>query len=106
VPWDDRCRARFNDVESLWRTQRPLWLAEPAPAAQDLLKAGGAFVDASDRLVLVIEQHLSRLTAILNLFQLVMMAAGHRGGGHDAVTPATMYVINPAGTAAAGFAQG
>mgnify|MGYP001612914216 CR=1 FL=1 len=31
VPWDDQVRARFNDVESLWRTQRPLWLAEPAP---------------------------------------------------------------------------
>ncbi|WP_397410806.1 type IV pili methyl-accepting chemotaxis transducer N-terminal domain-containing protein [Polaromonas sp.] len=94
VPWDDQVRARFNDVESLWRTQRPLWLAEPAPAAQELLKAGGAFVDASDRLVLVIEQHLSRLTAILNLFQFLMMALAI-GGAVIMLFTGYMYVINP-----------
>jgi two-component system nitrate/nitrite sensor histidine kinase NarX len=94
VPWDDQVRARFNDVESLWRTQRPLWLAEPAPAARDLLEAGGAFVDASDRLVLVIEQHLSRLTAILNLFQLLMMVLAI-GGAVIMLFTGYMYVINP-----------
>ncbi|MDP3412855.1 MAG: type IV pili methyl-accepting chemotaxis transducer N-terminal domain-containing protein [Polaromonas sp.] len=94
VPWDDQVRARFNDVESLWRIQRPLWLAEPAPAAPDLLKAGGAFVDASDRLVLVIEQHLSRLTAILNLFQFLMMVLAI-GGAVIMLFTGYMYVINP-----------
>lgn len=94
VPWDDQVRARFNDVESLWRTQRPLWLAEPAPAAQDLLQAGAAFVDASDRLVLVIERHLSRLTAILNLFQLLMMVLAI-GGAVIMLFTGYMYVINP-----------
>ncbi len=94
VPWDDQVRARFNDVESLWKTQRPLWLAEPAPAAQDLLQAGAAFVDASDRLVLVIERHLSRLTAILNLFQLLMMVLAI-GGAVIMLFTGYMYVINP-----------
>lgn len=94
VPWDDQVRARFNDVESLWRAQRMLWLAEPAPAAQELLTAGGAFVDASDRLVLVIEQHLSRLTAILNLFQLLMMVLAI-GGAVIMLFTGYMYVINP-----------
>lgn len=96
VPWDDQVRARFNDVESLWRAQRMLWLAAPAPAAQELLEAGGAFVDASDRLVLAIEQHLSRLTAILNLFQLLMMVLAI-GGAVIMLFTGYMYVINPLG---------
>ncbi|HYW58445.1 MAG TPA: type IV pili methyl-accepting chemotaxis transducer N-terminal domain-containing protein [Polaromonas sp.] len=94
VPWDDQVRSRFNDVESLWRTQRPLWLAETAPAAQELLEAGGAFVDASDQLVLAIEQHLSRLTAILNLFQVLMMVLAI-GGAAIMLFTGYMYVINP-----------
>ncbi|MGQ2978074.1 MAG: type IV pili methyl-accepting chemotaxis transducer N-terminal domain-containing protein [Polaromonas sp.] len=94
VPWDDQVRARFSDVEALWRTQRPLWLADPPPAARDLLQAGAAFVDASDRLVLVIERHLSRLTAILNLFQLLMMGLAI-GGAVIMLFTGYMYVINP-----------
>lgn len=96
VPWDDQVHQRFADVESLWFAQRPLWLAEPAPQAQILLKAGGEFVEASDRLVLAIEQHLSRLTAILNLFQLLMMALAI-GGAVIMLYTGYMYVINPLG---------
>lgn len=96
VPWDDRVRQRFTDVESLWRDQRQLWLSEPAPPAQVLLKAGDDFVGASDRLVLAIEQHLSRLTAILNLFQLLMMALAI-GGAVIMLYTGYMYVINPLG---------
>ncbi|MEO8390585.1 MAG: type IV pili methyl-accepting chemotaxis transducer N-terminal domain-containing protein [Polaromonas sp.] len=96
VPWDDQVRQRFADVESLWRGQRRLWLAEPAPQAQILMKAGGEFVEASDRLVLVIEQHMSRLTAILNLFQLLMMALAI-GGAVVMLYTGYMYVINPLG---------
>jgi two-component system, NarL family, nitrate/nitrite sensor histidine kinase NarX len=94
VPWDEQIRARFNDVESLWQSQRPLYLAEPAPIAQDLMTAGSAFVDASDRLVLVIEAHLSRLTALLNLFQLLMMVLAI-GGAVIMLFTGYMYVINP-----------
>jgi two-component system nitrate/nitrite sensor histidine kinase NarX len=96
VPWDDQVRLRFANVESLWHDQRQLWLAEPAPQAQTLLKAGGEFVEASDHLVLVIEQHLSRLTAILNLFQLLMMALAI-GGAVIMLYTGYMYVINPLG---------
>ncbi len=96
VPWDDQVRQRFAEVESLWREQRQLWLTEPAPAANVLLKAGGEFVDASDRLVMVIEQHLSRLTAILNLFQFLMLALAI-GGAVITLFTGYMYVINPLG---------
>jgi len=96
VPWDDKVRQRFADVEVLWRDQRQLWLTEPAPQPQVLRKAGNEFVDACDRLVLVIEQHLSRLTAILNLFQLLMMALAVSGAVVMLYT-GYMYVINPLG---------
>lgn len=96
MPWDAQVRERFSEVEALWREQRPLWLAESPPQAQTLLKAGGEFVDASDRLVLVIERHLSRLTAILNLFQLLMMALAV-GGAVVMLYTGYMYVITPLG---------
>jgi len=96
VPWDEQVRQRFADVEALWHDQRQLWLVEPPPQAQAqvLFQAGNKFVDASDRLVLVIEQHLSRLTAILNLFQLLMMAVAVCGAVVMLYT-GYMYVINP-----------
>ncbi len=96
VPWDDQVRQRFAEVESLWRDQRQLWLAEPAPQLQVLQKAGEEFVAASDRLVLVIEQHQSRLTAILNLFQLLLLALAI-GGAVIMLYTGYMYVINPLG---------
>ena len=94
MPWDDGVRQRFSEVELLWRAQRPLWLAEPAPASPVLLKAAGDFVDASDRLVLTIEEHLSQLTAILNLFQLLMLAFAGAGAVIMLYTGYS-YVINP-----------
>lgn len=96
LPWDDQVRQRFATVESLWGEQRPRWLAEPPPATQDSLQAAGDFVDAIDRLVLVIEQHLSRLTAILNLFQFLMMAFAI-GGAVVMLYTGYQYVINPLG---------
>ncbi len=96
MPWDDQVRERFAVVESLWRAQRQLWLAEPAPTAPVLLSAAGEFVDASERLVLVIEQHLSRLTAVLNLFQFLMLALAI-GGAVITLFTGYLYVINPLG---------
>jgi two-component system nitrate/nitrite sensor histidine kinase NarX len=96
VPWDAPVRERFATVESLWAQQRPQWLAEPPPTTQDSLQAAGEFVDAIDRLVMVIEQHLSRLTAILNLFQFLMMALAI-GGAVVMLYTGYQYVINPLG---------
>lgn len=94
VPWDEQVRQRFAVVESLWREQRPRWLAETALSKQASLTAAGDFVDAIDRLVLAMEQHLSRLTAILNLFQFVMLALAIAGAVVMLYT-GYQYVINP-----------
>ena len=94
VPWDDQVRERFVLVDSLWKAQRQQWLGEPAPTLQASQQAAGDFVEAIDRFVLAIEQHLSRLTAILNLFQFAMMALAI-GGAVVMLYTGYLYVISP-----------
>ena len=92
VPWDELVGQRFSRVESLWATQRQQWLSAPGPTGS--LQAAGDFVDAIDSFVLAIEQHLSRLTAILNLFQFAMMALAI-GAAVVMLYTGYLYVISP-----------
>lgn len=94
IPWDDQVRERFVLVESLWAEQRRHWLNETGSTAQSSLQAAGDFVEAIDRFVLAIEQHLSRLTAILNLFQFAMLALAI-GGAVVMLYTGYLYVISP-----------
>lgn len=96
VPWDRQVQQKFFAVDSLWRRHRQQWLAESAPTAQASQQAAGDFVDAIDGFVLAIEQHLSRLTAILNLFQFVMLVLAI-GGAAVMLYTGYQYVINPLG---------
>jgi two-component system nitrate/nitrite sensor histidine kinase NarX len=94
VPWDDQVRQQFAVVESLWQVQRRHWLAVPALPVEASLQTAGDFVEAIDRFVLAIERHLSRLTAILNLFQFAMMALAI-GGAVVMLYTGYLYVISP-----------
>lgn len=94
VPWDDSGRENFAIIEALWRVQRAQWLLAEPLSPQDSLQTAGLFVDAIDRFVLSIEQQMSRLTAILNLFQFVMMALAI-GGAVLMLYTGYLYVINP-----------
>jgi len=96
VPWDEPVQKQFAVVESLWRAQRQQWLTEPGPTVDVSLQAAGDFVEAIDRFVLAIEQHLSRLTAILNLFQFAMMVLAI-GGAVIMLYTGYLYVISPLG---------
>ncbi|MEO6017497.1 MAG: type IV pili methyl-accepting chemotaxis transducer N-terminal domain-containing protein [Polaromonas sp.] len=104
VPWDEAIRARFATVESLWSVQRAQWLADPHPSPQVSLRSAEDFVVATDALVLAIEQHLSRLTAVLNLFQVLMMVLAI-GGAVIMLYTGFMYVINPLGQLRQGLHQ-
>lgn len=97
VPWDVQVHARFSVVEALWEKHRQTLLDEAAPEPVASIQAAGNFVDAIDSLVLAIEQQLSRLTAILNLFQFLMMALAI-GGAVVMLYTGYMYVINPLGS--------
>ena len=94
VPWDDQVRKQFASVESLWRVQRQQWLSQPPLPVEASLQKSGDFVEAIDGFVLAIEQHLSRLTAILNLFQFAMMALAI-GGAVIMLYTGYLYVISP-----------
>lgn len=72
VPWTAQTQQRFDDLQRQWIALQPLWL-QPHPQATDLTAQSAAFVDAVDGLVSAIEETLVRLTAVLNLFQIVMM---------------------------------
>ena len=104
VPWDETVRREFSGVESVWQHQRNRWLLENRPDTQEALQDAGAFVEAIDRLVLSIEKQLSGLTAILNLFQLVMMALAV-GGAVIMVYTGYLYVINPLALLSRGLRQ-
>ncbi|WP_151446211.1 type IV pili methyl-accepting chemotaxis transducer N-terminal domain-containing protein [Lacisediminimonas profundi] len=96
VPKTEPVAERLAQVESVWESQRGQWLATPGPGADASLSAAGHFVEAIELLVFAIEQHLSRLTAILNLIQFVMMALAI-GGAVVLLYTGYMYVINPIG---------
>ncbi len=104
VPWDSDVALKFRDVETLWAQRRGQWLATSPLAAADSVAAAEEFVVAIDGLVLTIEQQLSRLTAILNLFQFVMMALAI-GGAVVMLFTGYMYVINPLGNLSQGLQQ-
>lgn len=104
VPWDEPVKQQFAVVESLWKVQRQQWLSEPAPTVDDSLQSAGDFVEAIDGFVLAIERHLSRLTAILNLFQLAMMALAI-GGAVVMLYTGHLYVISPLGRLRQGLAK-
>jgi two-component system nitrate/nitrite sensor histidine kinase NarX len=94
VPWDEKVSQEFQSVERLWSGQRPQWMGIQPLTAQESLRATIEFVDAIDGLVSAIERQLSRLTAILNLFQFVMMALAI-GGAVVMLYTGYLYVINP-----------
>ncbi len=94
VPRDDEVAARFDQVQAIWTARRSQWLAFSPSTHQDIIPATTEFVAAIDQLVMAIEQQLSRLTAILNLFQLVMVALAI-GGAVVMIYTGYQYVINP-----------
>jgi two-component system, NarL family, nitrate/nitrite sensor histidine kinase NarX len=96
VPWDDNVAREFSAIETLWQSQRPQWLAARPTDAQHSVQAADGFVGAIDGFVLRIEEQLSGFTAILNLFQFVMMALAV-GGAVVMLYTGYLYVINPLG---------
>jgi two-component system nitrate/nitrite sensor histidine kinase NarX len=94
VPWDEAVRSEFAQVQALWQAERSQWLQPAGLDALSSQRLAVNFVIATDRFVLTIEHQLSGYTAILNLFQLVMMALAVLGAVVMLYT-GYMYVINP-----------
>ena len=94
VPWDADADARFSEVERVWMLRRSQWMEPSSIAETRSIETAGEFVLAIDRFVLAIEHHLSRLTAILNLFQFAMLVLAVIGAVVMLFT-GYLYVINP-----------
>ena len=73
VPWDDATRERFVELDAAWLDLRPAWQADAVVGMTGLTLRVDTFVSKVDGLVRAIETTLARLTAILNLFQFLMM---------------------------------
>jgi two-component system nitrate/nitrite sensor histidine kinase NarX len=94
MPFNATVDARFQQVQSHWDATRSMWLGSTPPDIHRSLEATTQMVDAVDSLVTAIEQELSRLTAILNLFQFVMMVLAIAGAVTMLYT-GYRYVIHP-----------
>ena len=96
VPWAPDVSSRFADVEAVWSQQRSGWRTGAAVLEHTIQADAEEFVLAVDQLTSAIEAQLSGLTAILNLFQFVMMALAI-GGAVIMLYTGYRYVINPLG---------
>jgi len=74
VPWNEDTRARFESLRTSWQDLRGEWGTHPRRDEASLTRDVDAFVVQMDALVMAIEKTMSRLTAVLNLFQFLMMA--------------------------------
>jgi two-component system nitrate/nitrite sensor histidine kinase NarX len=74
VPWNEASRRQFDALQQAWLRLQPAWAAPDQTDAAALVAQVEAFVPKVDDLVSTIENTMARLTAVLNLFQFVMMA--------------------------------
>ncbi|MFM7025645.1 MAG: type IV pili methyl-accepting chemotaxis transducer N-terminal domain-containing protein [Limnohabitans sp.] len=74
VPWEEVTRARFTELDAAWQDLRPAWQSVVPVDMTELVLRVDTFVSRVDGLVRAIEGTMARLTAVLNLFQLMMMA--------------------------------
>lgn len=94
VPWNDEVWREFLALERLWQRERSEWLSPGRVEPLAMQRLASDFVEATDRFVLSIEKELSGFTAVLNLFQLLMLALTVAGTVVVLYT-GYMYVINP-----------
>lgn len=104
VPWEPEVRKHFTNVEITWQRQRSAWLTGPKSADQSIQEEAARFVDQVDTLVSAIETQLAGLTAVLNLFQFVMMALAI-GGAVVMLYTGYLYVISPLSQVQKGLQQ-
>ena len=94
VPWDEEVQRRYAEVERLWQSQKVLYTTRPIMNHGQLVAEATIFLKAIDDFVWSIEGQMAGLTAILNLFQMVMMALAI-GAAVIMLYTGYMYVINP-----------
>ncbi len=93
VPWDEQVIDRYAAVETAWQAFRPTISATASP---QLGATTASFVQQIDGLVVAIERHMSRWTAMLHLLQLATMALAVLGASALLYT-GYLFVLEPVG---------
>ena len=96
MPWDESARRQFALIEDDWARFRARWLASAQPLAGDLADDTAAFAAHIDLLVIGIERHMARWTALLHLLQLAMLAFAILGALILLYT-GYLFVLDPVG---------
>ena len=96
VPWDDTVREKYNLVASNWSDYRSRWLEGKRNPLADLSIETGSFVRGIDELVVGIESHMARWTALLYLFQMSVLAMAIVGAAILIYT-GYVFVLEPVG---------
>ena len=104
VPHSDGAQQAFGQVQTGWERLRTSWSAQPPPDAPGLALQAENFVARVDAFVAAIEQHLSRLTAILNAVQFMMVALTI-ASAVALLYSAYLFVFNPLSRLQAGLAR-
>ncbi len=94
VPNDRRSQQAFADVQRDWALLKPGWSSQPRPTAELSAQQAEAFVARIDTFVSAIEHQLSRLTAILNAVQFMMVALTI-GSAIALLYSAYLFIFNP-----------
>jgi two-component system, NarL family, nitrate/nitrite sensor histidine kinase NarX len=94
VPHDPASRAAFDDVQRGWRMLQPRWLGATPPAPPEAAAQAEEFVQQVDAFVTAIESQLARWTAVLHVFQLVMMGLAI-GAAVALLYAAYLFVFHP-----------
>jgi len=96
VPWDDATRAQFDVVDQDWSRFLPQLEGATASSLHPLGIDTAAFVADIDTLVVGIERHMSRWTALLHLLQTAMMVVAVLGAAVLIYT-GYLFVLEPVG---------
>lgn len=94
MPWDDAVREQFALVEGDWRKFRQHWIAPSEEARTGLSDETATITAHIDALVVAIERHMARWTALLHLLQVAMMAFAVIGAGVLLLT-GYLFVLEP-----------
>ncbi len=104
VPQNDDAQQVFAQVQRGWDRLRADWSVQPLPDAPGIALQAEDFVARVDAFVAAIEQHLSRLTAILNAVQFMMVALTI-ASAVALLYCAYLFVFNPLSRLQAGLAR-
>ena len=96
VPWDDVVHEKFDAIVREWSTFRSRWLEGKHSQLGELSFDTGTFVRGIDELVVAIESHMARWTALLYLLQMSVLGMAVVGAAILIYT-GYVFVLEPVG---------